>query len=204
MTTVTTEWSLLSKMRMCCCSKGMLADFLCPTTSGLPPSCVRQCSRGAVRAVGTGMGFPTAKLSKRARATIPAAGHWGQPGAKGVPSTLPYPAPVPQHMEHFGRQEGQEIKNLWPKPVRRLLPAVNLPHTETPLSPKLQQHHIPSIPTAAQPPPRSKQHPSSQAPTGTAPAPLCTPRHRSSSAAPLLQRAEHQHPDLGSGRGTQG
>lgn len=65
MATVTTEWSPLSEMRMCYCSKGMSADFLCPTPSGLPPSCLRQCSRGAGRAVGTGMGFPTAKLSKR-------------------------------------------------------------------------------------------------------------------------------------------
>lgn len=65
MRTVTTECSQLSEMRMCYCSKGMSADFLCPTPPGLPPSCLRQYSRGAVRAVGTGMGFPTAKLSKR-------------------------------------------------------------------------------------------------------------------------------------------
>lgn len=63
----------------------------------------------------------------QAGTTTPAARHWGQSGAKGVPSTLPYP-PVPQHLEHFGRQEGQEITNLWPKPVKRLLPAVNLSH----------------------------------------------------------------------------
>lgn len=77
-------------------------------------------------------------------------------------------------------------------------------HTETPLTPKPQEHCIPGILTAAQPPLWSKQHPSGQAPTGTAPAPLGTPWHRGSSAVPLLQRAEHQHPCLGSGRGIQG
>lgn len=66
----------------------------------------------------------------RAGATTPAAGHWGQPGAKGVPSTLPYPPPLPQHLEHFGRQEGQEITNLWSKPVKRLCPAVDLSHSQ--------------------------------------------------------------------------
>lgn len=57
-------------------------------------------------------------------------------------------------------------------------------HTETP---KLQEHCIPGILSAAQPPLWSKQHPRGQAPTGTAPAPLGTPWHRGSSATPLLQ-----------------
>lgn len=55
---------------------GVSAHFLCPTPSGLPPSCLRQCSRGALRAVGRAMGFPTAKLSKRTQGfpILPTAG----------------------------------------------------------------------------------------------------------------------------------
>lgn len=134
MTTVTTEWSLLSKMRMCCCSKGMLADFLCPTTSGLPPSCVRQCSRGAVRAVGTGMGFPTVKLSKRAQGfpNLPTAGcvltftPWRRLGKDfGKQSTARWPCLLPlscgEEQNQSLAQEGRE--NLSRLPCTGRVPA---------------------------------------------------------------------------------
>lgn len=73
------------------------------------------------------------------------------------------------------------------------------PHTRTPLNPKLKEHHTPCTPTAAPPIPQSCPG------TLMDGSPWEQPHiHGGSFAVLLPQWAEHQHPDVGSGRGPQG